>query len=63
MIKNVLGLTIMMICDVSSQQLQFETLLVPEQIGNIEWRAGMCSPDGEGPDPDLSPGAGCYGDR
>lgn len=44
--KNVLGLTIMMICDMSSQQFQFEDILVWEQIGNIEWRTGMCSPEG-----------------
>lgn len=39
--KNALGLAIMMICDVSSQQFRFEALLVPEQIGNTEWRVGM----------------------
>lgn len=63
--KNALGLAIMMICDVSSQQFQFEALLVPEQIGNTEWRVGMRTGGGkgEGPDPDLSPAAGCYGDR
>lgn len=64
MIKNVLRPTIMMICDVSSRQYQFEALLVPEQIVNIERRVGMCSLERrEGPDPDLSPGCGRYGDR
>ncbi len=32
-----------MICDVSSQQFQMEALLVPEQIGNIEWWVRMFS--------------------
>lgn len=54
----------MMICDMSSQQFHFEALLVPEQIGNIEWKVEMRSPErGEGPNPDLSPGFGRYGDR
>lgn len=37
-----------MICDVSSQQFEREALLVPEQIGNSEWRVGMCSQEGWG---------------
>lgn len=45
-IKNVAGFTVMMICAVSSRQVQFESLLVQEQIGNIVWRVGMCSPGG-----------------
>lgn len=61
MIKHVLDLTITMIGDMYSQL--FEALLVPEQIDNIERRVGMCFPEGEGPDPDLSPSAGRYGDR
>lgn len=48
--KNALGLAIMMICDVSSQQFQFEALLVPEQIGNTEWRVGMRTGGGRGRD-------------
>lgn len=42
--KTVPGLPVMMICAVSSQQLHFQSLLVQEQIGNIEGRVGMCSP-------------------
>lgn len=34
-----------MMCDVSSQQFQFQLLLVPEQIGNIERRVEMFSPE------------------
>lgn len=43
--KNALGLTIMMICDMSSQQFQPDAILVREQIGSAEWRVGMCSPE------------------
>lgn len=38
-----------MIHDVSGPPFQLEPLLVTEQIGDIEWRVGMCSQEGRIP--------------